>query len=300
MLTNTLSYTPLFRRRLLLRGWSTIVLGILLFIAVSVGCLADVGARPLAMGGAFVGLADDANATYYNPAGLANLDSPQMTLADAAENRYAFASKSYLAYASRLPGKHIGYGISYISGRMSGLSGVGVDSLNWYWLSGAYKVGNSSFGMNLRVLDNAFQHKSAGIDLSFLSVMDDKWSVGLLVQDINRPSLGISDLITTAGDYSHNLPTIVRPGIAYHFDRNTVVAMDLYDMFGKSGSHSTRLGAEKVLKNGLALRAGYYALGGFNCLTLGAGGKIGKMQFDGAIMSCPADDVIMLGTTGKF
>ena len=32
-----------------------------------------VGARPVAMGGAFVGLADDITALYYNPAGLAGL-----------------------------------------------------------------------------------------------------------------------------------------------------------------------------------------------------------------------------------
>jgi len=33
----------------------------------------DNGARPLAMGGAFTGLADDENALFYNPAGLAHL-----------------------------------------------------------------------------------------------------------------------------------------------------------------------------------------------------------------------------------
>ena len=36
-----------------------------------------VGSRPLGMGGAFVGIADDVTAGYYNPAGLANLNYPQ-------------------------------------------------------------------------------------------------------------------------------------------------------------------------------------------------------------------------------
>jgi len=34
----------------------------------------NIGARPVAMGGAFTGLADDENALYYNPAGIALLD----------------------------------------------------------------------------------------------------------------------------------------------------------------------------------------------------------------------------------
>ena len=39
-----------------------------------------VGSRPLGMGGAFVGVADDVTAGYYNPAGLANLNYPQISL----------------------------------------------------------------------------------------------------------------------------------------------------------------------------------------------------------------------------
>ncbi|MCU0290563.1 MAG: hypothetical protein MUF10_01020, partial [Thermoanaerobaculaceae bacterium] len=36
------------------------------------------GARSLAFGGAFVGLADDATAAYTNPAGLTNLSLPEV------------------------------------------------------------------------------------------------------------------------------------------------------------------------------------------------------------------------------
>ena len=37
------------------------------------------GARPTAMGSAFTGLADDVNAVYFNPAGLAFLQAPEIT-----------------------------------------------------------------------------------------------------------------------------------------------------------------------------------------------------------------------------
>ena len=38
------------------------------------------GARSLAFGGAFVGLADDATAAFTNPAGLTNLSLPEVAL----------------------------------------------------------------------------------------------------------------------------------------------------------------------------------------------------------------------------
>ncbi len=40
------------------------------------------GARPLGMGGAFTALSDDANALFYNPAGLANIKEPGVSLID--------------------------------------------------------------------------------------------------------------------------------------------------------------------------------------------------------------------------
>jgi len=52
--------------------------------AQSVGFTAEVltkgaGARPLAMGGAFVAAANDATAAYWNPAGLGLVDDVQIT-----------------------------------------------------------------------------------------------------------------------------------------------------------------------------------------------------------------------------
>jgi hypothetical protein len=39
-----------------------------------------VGGRPLGMGGAFTGIANDVTSGYYNPAGLANINYPQLSL----------------------------------------------------------------------------------------------------------------------------------------------------------------------------------------------------------------------------
>jgi len=56
------------------------------------------GARSLAMGKTFVGVADDASTTYWNPAGLATLQKPEITALYASmyeKTGYSFASGVY-------------------------------------------------------------------------------------------------------------------------------------------------------------------------------------------------------------
>src|SRR5437660_1320745 len=53
--------------------------------------LSDPGARSLGLGGAFTGLADDATASYANPAGLTNLSIPEISI----EGRYWNFSNFY-------------------------------------------------------------------------------------------------------------------------------------------------------------------------------------------------------------
>src|SRR5215471_882181 len=57
---------------------------------------ANPGARSLGMGGAFLGLADDATAAYTNPAGLTQLLEPEISV----EGRHTSYSVPYLAGGS--------------------------------------------------------------------------------------------------------------------------------------------------------------------------------------------------------
>ena len=65
------------------------------------------GARPLAMGGAFVGLADDGNVLFYNPAGLAWAHG--LSVLSSYEARPGTASYGNLS--ASLP--HFGFGVHY-------------------------------------------------------------------------------------------------------------------------------------------------------------------------------------------
>ncbi len=72
----------------------------------SVAAVVDLGmgARPLALGGAFVGLADDGNALFFNPAGLARL-----TTISSGEVRSGFGLAGQMAFV--LP--HLGLGLHF-------------------------------------------------------------------------------------------------------------------------------------------------------------------------------------------
>ncbi len=54
-------------------------LSIICFLGLPLTVFPCWGSRPLAMGGAFTGVADDANAVYWNPAGLVQLTQPSLT-----------------------------------------------------------------------------------------------------------------------------------------------------------------------------------------------------------------------------
>jgi long-subunit fatty acid transport protein len=83
------------------------------------------GARSMAMGGAFIGLADDATAAYVNPAGLTILATPEISF----EGRH-WQYRSQYAEGGRSLGEPMGIGIDWVEGlqigeassRASGLS----------------------------------------------------------------------------------------------------------------------------------------------------------------------------------
>lgn len=75
------------------------------------------GARPLAMGGAFVGLANDENAVFYNPAGLAYLS--RFGLTSTYSTQYDVVTYGTLGLATR------GFGIAGLYLDSQGIQGSG-------------------------------------------------------------------------------------------------------------------------------------------------------------------------------
>jgi long-subunit fatty acid transport protein len=110
---------------------------------------ASPGARSLALGGAFVGLADDATAAFTNPAGLTTLSKPEVSV----EGR-GFEYSHLFTRGGRLGGTPTGLGVDNASGLVSGESEDSVTGLSF--ASIVYPRGNFAIA--------AYRHEVANFE----------------------------------------------------------------------------------------------------------------------------------------
>ena len=85
-----------------------------------------IGARAIGLGGAFVSIADDPSAVYWNPAGLTDINQFQVFVSAEAPNAFSTASVIYSPKVSFLQDIDFTLGVSYIRRlRFRGDSGAG-------------------------------------------------------------------------------------------------------------------------------------------------------------------------------
>ena len=97
----------------------------LMVLALSMSARACVGSRPWGMGGAFVAVADDGAAVYWNPAGLIQLQDKEVQFTATLAAEGGFRYRNFLAYTEPDAGFGAG-GISWIQSRTP-LGGVYTD-----------------------------------------------------------------------------------------------------------------------------------------------------------------------------
>ncbi|MGC8863831.1 MAG: hypothetical protein ACP5R5_13800 [Armatimonadota bacterium] len=294
----------------------------MLTLAVSGGVWGCVGARPLAMGGAFVGVADDVHATYWNPAGLAFLapGGAQTTFMHTVTNRDAINYQEYVALASRITppaAARLGtrrtrrtsgfaLGVSYILSRRyfedTTNNQLVEDNEHWLWMSAAIGVSNRlAFGANARVVVDDTREDypistDPGFDLAVLYLVTDRLSAGLLIQDVNRPTKQYRGV--SFAPYARNW----RPGIAYRPTDTSLVAVDAYDLADEGGCRSFRVGGE-ILLGEVTVRAGYYGLGGSGvprAATFGVGTHSQDTSIDLALLSGDLDNTLILSASRRL
>jgi len=284
-----------------------ILMGAIL-VCVRVTCRADfedlgVGARPIGMGNAYTALADDVNAIYYNPAGLAQLDECQFT---------SGYGKLYwgLDDGSNLGSGFIGYAHPlYHWGTLgAGWLNLGLQGL-YQENSFIFSYGNSLrkrllAGCNLKLLykkygktpytENALIDGGPGLsgerdpvfsegysrtgfssDLGLLYRFNREYSLGLALIDINQPHMDLKD-------NKSRVPIGVRSGFLYNSDFLTFAL----DTTFRNGDVNVYSGVEKwFLKRTFGARAGLgVGSRSFSNLALGASYSKYLFQLDYAFI----------------
>jgi len=215
----------------------------------------DAATRPTAMGGAFVGVANDVNTVFWNPAGLTQLEKREFT---AMYNSW-FAGINYVSGAYSQPlGKNAAIAASLIwlqseIEKRTGDTKNPDSTFNAYsfaaGLSASYALIPKFFslGGTIKAIKQDFDvddSSSAAADLGGLIQMANI-SLGVSVQNIK---------LHTSVDEA-NLPLSIRVGGAYQFTKDSVIAGE-FSKLG-AGDPTYHVGLEKWFRGILALRVGY-------------------------------------------
>lgn len=248
-----------------------------------------VGARASGMGGAFVGLADDATTTYWNPAGLSRISVYRTHIASMYSKMSFDRVYSYLSVYEKLENNYGGLGLSWynfridnieetdISGNVSGMQNYAVNTFALSYgnsIIDTLKAGISLKYYYLKYLSN--DAKGIGIDFGALyKPFGPFFQVGLVVQDIN---FGIC--------WNTERKDLVYPDVRLGFSYNIlyeklIILADLEDNF--KARLKTHFGAEYWLNEYTGIRAGLNDLK----LTAGLSFKITNYQID---YSCLLDN----------
>ena len=241
-------------------------------------------ARCLALGGAFVGLADDASAVYWNPAGLEQIPSTQIL----AMHATLFERTSYDLLAVVQPTRRLGTfgfgGVWLSSGsfertdEQNRSQGHFSDLQSTLLLSYAKELGKVSAGLNFKLVGHkiaGYSGSGTGLDFSLTYRPLRNLNFGLSLQNLLQPKL-------TLIEEEESFPRCIRFGQALRFlNRRLVLVTDLEKVEGQELKVYT--GMEYWVFSSLALRGGYD--GKVREYSLGSGFRLSRYQVDYSMMA---------------
>ena len=224
------------------------------------------GSRPVGMGGAFAGLANDVNTIFWNPAGLTTVQTRELT----AMQNFSIAdiSNQFIGYAQRV-GKGV-WGASLLGAFTEierrtrptdepdstvVVGGFAAGASFAYAVSPKLSIGGTARGISQQLdIEDSF---GVAVDLGgVLRTLNNRFGLGLALQNLG--------FLNT----EENLPMTLRCGIAYQIGEmfsltNPKPARDLFAIVADvdipilSGFPTFHIGAENWFYDVLALRVGY-------------------------------------------
>lgn len=238
------------------------------------------GARSLGMGRAHTAVADDVDALYWNPAGLATFRSSQVTFEHAPMPLET--SFQYVAYAQ--PVYALGsIGVGIVNLGSSNVPRIDVNNAEvgsfdsretGYLAAYAHRFGDKlSLGSTAKMVQKSVDGRSEsgfGLDAGGLYRMTEKVSFGATLKNLLRPSY----------DYAtdkETFPTLLRTGAAVDWlNSHLTTAFDLEKTIGARQGWRWHFGMEGFVIDNVFLRAGVDQ----HEFTTGLGLKWRSVQFD--------------------
>jgi len=266
----------------------------------------EMGCRPQAMGGAFVAVADDVNAGWWNPAGIPQAEKSALSFLHSNPFGLGDLTLDYLSYVAphSLSFMNGGFAFSYLQQVAKPEQGPTNESSDFpektfvVSIAGLLPEDGLYYGVNLKGLSlsgdvstGTERRGGSAFDFGLLYKVNDRFSLGLVKRNISA-SLG-----------NEGFPDTWRFGLAGRLmDNKLILAADFNskeNIEGKKGtSWQSHFGVEYKVKESLALRVGsdkgnFTAGFGFNF------GLPGKFAPNGAIdySYTPHDE---LGSTSRF
>jgi hypothetical protein len=238
----------------------------------------EIGARPLALGGAFVSIADDANGVYWNPAGLAWVKKAEllgmMTRAYGVDDLGLY----YLSGVGRL-------GRVSLGGSWMRLGITDVYSEDTFSLAAAWGWKRASLGATLKFLRVDAPGYEAYNDPNYLGAqMEPTFDLGFQVRPLKTLSFGVAaynltrpeiKMIETTNE-TDPVPRDLRAGVALTVREVWLLTLDVVKRDVDESAYTLHTGTELWFYDAFALRAGVDR----GRITMGAAVDAGSWQLD--------------------
>jgi hypothetical protein len=264
------------------------------------------GARAIGLGGAYTALADDADAVYWNPAGLARLEKRNASLSHAELNQGN--RHDFLSYAHPTSRAVLGAAFTYLSyGQLTGRDAMGrtTGAYNASDAAGAIGAGvkteDIDFGGSIKFIQSHIgSAQASGVAFDAGVRREEPLSSGKLVIGASLRNMGPG---LKYDGQRNDLPLRASFGGAYKFAGGHALAVELQNGPRGAGSEGGA-GGEYQAMEGVFLRLGYTSKSaaadgtGFDAargLTIGLGMKRGGYSLDYAAQAAGA-----LGATHRF
>jgi len=205
--------------------------------------LLDVGAKPIALGGAFTSLANNSNAVYYNPAGLSQMLSREVSIfyspAPYGLKELANGSVNFVE-----PTKFGAFGLSAKT--------YGFELYKEITVTASYSNNYKKkifYGANVNFYNLKIQNYGSastfGIDIGGLAYLTDFLRWGFAAFNLNRPKIGTQE---------DKLPQVYRTGISVQPRNDINFMLDIEK--DTRYTASVKAGIEYSLYDMIDLRAG--------------------------------------------